>query len=125
MAAVDSKEIEARKMRKTRLKAGDEVIVIAGKQKGKRGLIRFIDKKRDRVVIEGVNKKKRFQRPTQENPKGGVLEVEFPLHLSNVMYYDARTKSGRRVGYQREGGEGKRVLRVGKELREIKEKAEK
>ncbi|MBX7056492.1 MAG: 50S ribosomal protein L24 [Leptospirales bacterium] len=123
--ALDSREMEAKKRRKVRLKAGDEVIVISGREKGKRGAVRFVDKKRDRVVVEGLNKVKRFQRPTQENPKGGVLEMEFGIPISNVMFYDAKTKSGKRVGYLREAGERKRVVRSKKETREIKEKAEK
>ncbi|MCB1323929.1 MAG: 50S ribosomal protein L24 [Spirochaetales bacterium] len=117
----------ALKYRRTRLKIGDEVIVIAGKEKGKRGQIMHVDKRRDRVVIQGVNRIKRFQRPTQENPQGGSIEIESPIHLSNVMFYDSKTKSGIRIGY-RMGGPGEQKVRIGRkagEEREIKEKAEK
>lgn len=124
--ALVKENIEAKKRRRVKLKVGDEVIVIAGKEKGKRGEIRFIDKRNDRVVVQGVKKIKRFQRPTQENPKGGVLEIEAGIHISNVMYYDSKTKQGKRIGYAGVGAEKKRVVRAGKgETREIKDKSDK
>ncbi len=86
------------KFQKMKLKKEDEVIVIAGSEKGKRGKIMFIDKNRDRVFVQGVNKIKRFQRPTQENPQGGEVEVEASIHLSNVMFYDSKKKKGVRLG---------------------------
>lgn len=117
------KETEQKRVR-GRLKKGDEVIVIAGREKGKRGEIMVVDFAAERVVVQGVNKIKRFQRPTQENPRGGVLEIEAPLHVSNVMYYDSKSKQGKRVGYKIENGEKTRVLRLPKgERREIKEKS--
>ncbi len=115
---------EVAKHRRVKLKIGDEVVVIAGREKGKRGEIMFIDKRRDRVVVQGVNKIKRFQRPTQENPQGGAIEVESGLHISNVMYYDSKSKQGRRLGYKTDDkGSKSRVMRLGKgEVREIKDK---
>ena len=82
---------------KTKLKIGDEVIVISGKSRGDRGKILAIDKKNGRVIAQGVNMKKRFARPTQENPKGGIMEAEAPLHISNVQYYDSKAKAGSRI----------------------------
>ena len=84
-------------MIKTKLKVGDEVIVISGKSQGQRGKILALDKKGGRIIAQGVNMKKRFARPSQENPKGGILEAEFPIHISNVMYYDSKSKSGTRI----------------------------
>ena len=118
--------MEYSKYRRTRLKVGDEVIVVAGKEKGKRGQIMFIDKNKDRVVVQGINRQKRFQRPTQENPQGGVMEVEGTIHISNVMFYDAKSKSGMRVGYRvNPDGSKIRVGRKAGEEKELKEKAEK
>ncbi len=88
----------ADKFRSTLLKKDDEVIVIAGSEKGKRGKIMFIDRLRNRVYVQGVKKIKRYQRPTQENPKGGVIEIESGIHLSNVMFYDSKAKKGVRLG---------------------------
>ncbi len=97
--------------RKLKLKKGDEVIVVSGRQKGKRGKIMFIDRAKSRVYVEGVNKVKKFQRPSQENPKGTAIEVEFPMHLSNVMLYDSKKKKGVRTGYSIESGKKVRITR--------------
>ncbi len=90
------------KFKKVKLKKDDEVIVITGKKedKGKRGKILSIDRKRDRVYVSGINKRKKFVRPTQENPQGGVIEIEAPIHISNVMLYDPKRKAGVRVGFK-------------------------
>lgn len=84
-----------------RLQVGDQVVVISGKNKGQRGKVaRLVD---DRVVIEGVNRIKRHMKATQNQP-GGILEVEAPLHASNVMLIDPETDKPTRVRYEdREG----------------------
>lgn len=84
---------------KTRLKVKDEVIVIAGKHKKSRGEILRIDREKQQVVVKGVNLRKRYTRPTQENPKGGIVEIEMPIALSNVQYYDAKEKKRTRIAY--------------------------
>ncbi|MBI3395910.1 MAG: 50S ribosomal protein L24 [Spirochaetia bacterium] len=102
---------------KTKLKSGDEVVVVSGSQKGKRGKIMHIDRKKKRVYVQGVNRIKRFQRPTQENPKGGVIEVEASMHISNVMFYDSKTKKGVRLGRRADKDKKVRVSRPeGKEV---------
>lgn len=109
---------EPTKFKRTKLQKDDEVIVIAGKDKGRKGKILAIDKKRDRVIVEGINKRKRYMRPTQENPQGGQIDYEFPIHISNVMFYDSKNKKGVRLGYS---GEKKAKVRVTRpEGREIK-----
>lgn len=97
--------------RKLTLKAGDEVVVISGKEKGKRGKILHIDRANDRVYVEGVNKIKRFMRPSQENPQGGQIEIEAPMHLSNVLFYDSKKKKGVKLGKNVEDGKRVRVTR--------------
>jgi len=92
---------------KTRLKVKDEVIVIAGKHKKSRGEILRIDREKKQVVIKGVNLRKRSARPTQENPKGGVIEIEMPIALSNVQYYDSKEKKPSRVAFGLDKGEKK------------------
>lgn len=84
---------------KTRLKVKDEVIVIAGKHKKSRGEILRIDREKKQIVIKGVNLRKRFARPSQENPKGGIVEIEMPIALSNVQYYDSKEKKPSRIAY--------------------------
>lgn len=99
------------KHRKVKLKVNDEVIVISGKHKGKRGKILYIDRLRERVIVQGVNKIKKYIRPTQENPQGGQIEIEAPIHISNVMFYDSKLKKGVRIGYKIEDGKKIRVAR--------------
>jgi large subunit ribosomal protein L24 len=66
------------------IKTGDKVRVIAGKDKGKEGQVTKVLLKKDRVVVEGVNKAKKHQKPSNDHPKGGVIEEEVALHVSNV-----------------------------------------
>ncbi len=84
---------------KTRLKVKDEVVVIAGKNKKAKGEILFLNLEKQQVVVKGVNLRKRFARPSQENPKGGIIEIEMPIALSNVQYFDSKEKKASRIAY--------------------------
>ena len=84
-------------------KKGDKVVVIAGKEKGKEGTITEILKKENRVVIEGLNMVKKTVKPNGNNP-GSIIEKEAPIHASNVMILDPKTKTPTRVGYKMENG---------------------
>jgi large subunit ribosomal protein L24 len=82
-------------MSKMHVKKGDEVVVIAGADKGKRGKIITVVPKQERVYIEGVHMIKKHQRKTQQNPNGAILEREGTIHISNVMLaskFDARAE---------------------------------
>lgn len=82
---------------------GDEVIVIAGRNKGERGTVRKYVTETDRVVIEGVNLVKKHQRQQQgQTRQGGIIEVEAPLHVSNVMLIEPGTDEPTRVGIRRD-----------------------
>jgi large subunit ribosomal protein L24 len=70
----------------SRIKKGDQVVVLAGKYRGRSGRVLRVYPKKDRVVVEGVNMIKRHTRPTQRNPKGGIVEKEAPIHISNVKH---------------------------------------
>ncbi|TGL57249.1 50S ribosomal protein L24 [Leptospira ognonensis] len=117
---------EPTKFKKTKIKKDDEVLVIAGKEKGKKGKVLAIDKRKDRVYIEGVNKRRRYVRPTQENPQGGAIEIEFPIHLSNVMFSDPKADNKAkpkkkikavRLGFLKKDGKTLRITRPeGKEV---------
>jgi large subunit ribosomal protein L24 len=91
-----------------KIKKGDEVIVIAGKDKGKRGtVLRAVD--RERVVVEGVNKVRKHERPNpMKGITGGISEKEMPLHISNVALFNGATQKGGRVGI-RALNDGRRV----------------
>lgn len=79
------------------IKTGDKVRVIAGKDKGKEGTVTKVILKTDRVIVEGVNKVKKHQKPTQAEPKGGIVEKEAALHVSNVKLLDASSQKNHRV----------------------------
>jgi large subunit ribosomal protein L24 len=80
-----------------RLQKGDQVIVIAGKDKGKKGKVMRLFMETDRVVVEGVNLVKRHMKPNPRMQQGGILEREQPLAVSNVMLVDPSTGKGTRI----------------------------
>ncbi|MBL7999764.1 MAG: 50S ribosomal protein L24 [Candidatus Kapabacteria bacterium] len=80
---------------KTKIKKGDVVAVISGKDKGKQGRVIQIDRTKMRVTIEGVNIRKKHMRPSQSNPDGGIISMEMPIHYSNVNLLDASGKPTR------------------------------
>jgi large subunit ribosomal protein L24 len=102
-------------MTHARLKTGDEVIVMGGKDRGKRGKILRVEPKKARVYVEGLNIVKRHQRPrqvagSQRNEQvGGVIEKEGPIHVSNVMALDPKDGKPTRVGIEIEDGKRYRV----------------
>ena len=81
-----------------KLKTGDKVVVIAGKDKGKEGTITKTLKELNKVVVEGVNVVKKHVKPNGQQA-GSIQEVEMPIHASNVMVVDPKTKKGTRVGH--------------------------
>ena len=90
-----------------RIRKGDDVIVTAGRDRGKRGTVLRIDE--EHVVVEGINKVKKHQRPNpMKGVTGGIIEKEMPLHISNVAVYNPATKKGDRVGI-RVLGDGRRA----------------
>ena len=80
----------------TQLKKGDKVIIIAGQDKGKTGAIQKIDRINQRVVVEGVNVRKKHQKPKQNNPEGSIIDIYAPIHLSNVALIDPKSKKATR-----------------------------
>ena len=86
-----------------RIKKGDEVIAITGVDSGKTGKVLVVDNERGRAIVEGLNLKKKTVKRSQENPQGGILEVEAPIALSNLMPYDPKAKKGVRIKREHEG----------------------
>ena len=84
---------------KIKLKKGDEVIVLAGKDKGKTGKISLVRPKIDKAIVSGINKVKKHQKP-DNNQAGGIIEKEMPIHISNIAYYDAASKKGVKISYK-------------------------
>ncbi len=96
-----------------KIKKGDTVIVISGKDKGKKGKVLHAYPRQDQILVEGVNVKKKHQKPTKNNPKGQILDKTFPIHVSNAMVQDPKDKKPTRVGYQANAS-GKARVRVAK-----------
>ena len=97
-----------------KIKKGDNVIVIAGKNKDKEGKVLAVNTQDNTVLVEGVNKVKKHTKPNQLNPNGGIIEKEAPIHASNVMY----AENGQPVRLGFEVREGKKV-RVSKKTGKV------
>ena len=94
-----------------RIKSGDTVIVIAGKDKGKKGKVLEAYPKKDRVLVEVINIDTKSEKPSKTNPQGGIVKKEMPIHVSNVMYYDAKSGKGTRIKYEIQDGKKVRVAK--------------
>lgn len=81
-----------------KIRKGDVVKVIVGKDKGKTGRVLSVDRKEGRVLVEKINLVKRHQRPTQRYKQGGIIEKEASIHISNVMYFDQGAGKATRIG---------------------------
>ena len=75
-----------------KIKVGDNVKILAGKDKGKTGKVIVTLKKQDKVVVEGINIVKKHQKPTNNNDKGGIIEMSSPIHVSNVKKIEEKVK---------------------------------
>lgn len=91
-----------------RVRKGDKVVVVSGKDKAKTGTVLAVYPKEDRVLVEGVNVIKRHSKPNPTNPEGGIIEREAPIHLSNIQLADPKTGEPTRVGFK-ELQDGKKV----------------
>ena len=89
-------------MASKKIKAGDQVRVIAGKDIGKEGKVISVDPKKDTVVVEGVNMISKHEKPSARNQNGGIINKEAPIHISNVMYLHKGKPT--RIGFKFEDG---------------------
>ena len=103
-----------------KIRKGDEVVVISGKDKGRRGTVLKVMEK-DRVLVENVNMVKKHQRPNPNaNVAGGIVEKEMSIHISNVMLYNPVTKKGDRVGLRKlEDGRKVRFFKSNNEVVDV------
>ena len=95
----------------TRLRQGDQVIVIAGADKGSTGRLLKIDRDAGKALVEGVNMKWKHLRKSQEHPQGARVEREYPIELSNIAYLDPETGKATRLGAAVVDGKKVRVMR--------------
>ena len=97
---------------KLKIKKGDRVVVITGRDKGKQGEVLKVLPQESRVIVQGVNVAKRHTRPSAANPSGGIIDKELPIHVSNVAHLDPKSGQPTRVGFKvLEGGRKVRVAR--------------
>jgi len=92
-----------------RIKTGDTVVVIAGKDKGTKATVKQALPKQDKVIVEGVNIVKKHQKPSNQAPQGGIVEFEAPIHVSNVQLVDPKPGERTRVGIVEKDGKRVRV----------------
>ena len=83
-----------------KIRKNDNVIIIAGNDSGKTGKVLKVFPKVSKVIIEGINLRKRHTKPNQKSPQGGIIEKEAPIHVSNVMLLDPKTNEPTRIGAQ-------------------------
>jgi large subunit ribosomal protein L24 len=96
-----------------RIKTGDMVVVITGSDKKKTGKVLDIDNKTGKVLVEGINRVWKHVKPNQQNPQGGRIQKEAPVHISNVMPVDPSTGKGTRVKSAVQDGKKVRVAKSG------------
>jgi len=92
-----------------KIRENDEVVILAGKDKGKKGKVTNLNFKSNRVMVEGINKIKKTQKPSQENPNGGFLDIEASVHISNIAVVSPKTGGATRVRIENKDGKKIRV----------------
>lgn len=96
-------------MASAKIKKGDSVVVLSGKDKGQTGTVRTVSPKTGKVVVEGVNIAARHRKPSQENPQGGIDRFEAPMHISKVAVADPKDGKPTRVRFEERDGKKVRV----------------
>ena len=99
-----------------KIRKGDRVVVLTGKDKGRQGSVLKVLPKESRVVVEGLNMVQRHTRPTQADPQGGIKHKEAPLHVSNVALVDPKSGGPTKVGFRLEGGKKVRFAKKSGEV---------
>lgn len=99
-----------------KIKKGDRVVVLAGRDKGRQGQVLRVLPKEDRLFVGGINMVQRHTRPSQGDPQGGIKNKEASLHVSNVALLDPKTGAATRVGFKVEGDKKVRVAKKSGEV---------
>ena len=103
-------------MIKLKIKAGDTVQVIAGDHKGEKGKVLKVDREKNRAIVEGVNLVSKHTKPSAQNPQGGIIKKEAPIHISNLSLFDPKTGEITRVGYEQRDGKKVRISKKSKQV---------
>ncbi|MCY2958671.1 MAG: 50S ribosomal protein L24 [Planctomycetota bacterium] len=95
-----------------KVRTGDTVMVIAGNDKGRSGTVKEVQREAGRVVIEGINLRWKHKKPSQKNPKGERIQIEIPIHASNVMHMDAKGEPTRKAPARTEKNQQKATTKA-------------
>ena len=101
---------------KIRIKSGDTVQVIAGDHKGSEGKVLRVLRDKNKAIVEGINMVSKHEKPSAQNPQGGIVEKEAPIHLSNLSLLDPKSGDPTRVGYDMRDGKKVRVAKKSNEV---------
>ena len=91
-------------MAKLKIKSGDSVVVTAGDHKGSEGKVMRVFLEKNKAIVEGVNMVSKHEKPSANNPQGGIVQKEAPIHISNLSLLDPKSGEATRVGYRMEDG---------------------
>lgn len=103
-------------MIKLKIKSGDTVQVIAGDHKGEKGKVLKVDREKNRAIVEGVNLVSKHTKPSAQNPQGGIIKKEAPIHISNLSLLDPKSGEPIRVEYQVKDGKKVRISKKSKQV---------
>ena len=103
-------------MIKLKIKTGDIVQVIAGDHKGEKGKVLKVDREKNRAIVEGVNLVSKHTKPSAQNPQGGIIKKEAPIHISNLSLLDPKSGEPTRVEYQVKDGKKVRISKKSKQV---------
>ena len=103
-------------MIKLKITSGDTVQVIAGDHKGEKGKVLKVDREKNRAIVEGVNLVSKHTKPSAQNPQGGIIKKEAPIHISNLSLLDPKSGEPTRVEYQVKDGKKVRISKKSKQV---------
>ncbi|WP_340063562.1 50S ribosomal protein L24 [Ascidiimonas aurantiaca] len=103
-------------MVKLKIKSGDTVKVIAGDHKGSEGKVLRVDREKNKAIVEGVNLVSKHTKPSAQNPQGGIVQKEAPVHISNLSLLDPKSKEPTRVGIEERDGKKVRIAKKSNEV---------
>ncbi|MBT8179370.1 MAG: 50S ribosomal protein L24 [Eudoraea sp.] len=101
---------------KLRIKAGDTVRVITGDHKGSEGKVLRVDREKNKAIVEGVNEVSKHEKPSAQNPQGGIVKKEAPIHVSNLALIDSKSGETTRVGFEIRDGKKVRFSKKSNEV---------
>ena len=103
-------------MTKLKIKSGDNVVVIAGDHEGSEGKVMKVFTEKNKAIVEGVNLVSKHEKPSANNPQGGIIKKEAPIHISNLALIDKKSGKPTRIGYRMEKNEKVRFSKKSNEV---------